>query len=1100
MSQLLICPRGHQWQPVNGDSARATETVCPVCGVKVEPIVDLQLAEETFSESVLSRSGDESATVVPVGMPEVPGYTLLRELSRSPVGVVTYKASQLLPERTVFLKLVEARNDPRRLGRDNLLAEIELCGRLQHPNIARIYDVGERDGLFYCALEYADGGRLADKLAGEPMTIPQVVAFMHSLASVVDYLHVQDVLHRGLSPASVFLTRDGAPRITDFGSARYRDERGPADADVRVGDLGFLAPEQVGERVREISRATDVYGLGAILYGLLTGRPPFRAKTAEDTLDDILYSRLAPPSRVRSGIPADLEAICLKCLRREPRTRYRGAADLASELRRFQRNEPVLARPIGMFRRFGRWVRRGKTKAAMLAVILLAALAVPVAWIIGRSSDKDGSSQKSSAKEIDRRLREAQQQTQTAQAREQRTAYILKLDRAQHEWRQGHLPAARQLLDECPVDMRGWEWHYLQRLARQEITPLEGHGPGATFVALSPSGGTILSAGQDRVVRAWNMGGQRLAFQSLAGHLISALTYSPTGKQFASGGHDGNVTIWNAQNGQLERTLRGHTGAVAEVAFSPDGARLGTIGTDHTLRVWDAATGNELFVVNKNGPASDLHGVSFSPDSRKVAAGTFTFTKPPLERCEIKGWEATTGADAFTLRGHYGVITAVTFSPDGKHLASSSLDDTVRIWDRADPKKVTVLSQRQGLVPNLTYSRDGSQLSADGFDSTLEIWDTATGKLVRKLKHPAWSSFAISPDRQRIVCANQAGQVELWLFRDSADGTILRGHTRPITGLAYNPNGGTLASVSGTVLTSPRDGRQIGVWAGELKLWDTAANREAAHPRFDWAPGPMSCVAFLPDNRVATGCWNLSNNTGEVKLWDTRTGGSSQVVLGLKSLITSVACSRDGRQLAYADNLGNITVRDVQAGVDCYTLNRSNGGFQAKGPWNTVLFSPDGQRLAAAGPDWPRGGGNLKAWDASRGWEQYDVMGHNAVRNPQGILAAAFSADGSLLATAGADDVVTIWQANTGKEPRKLIGHAGEVTTVTFHPDGKRLVSGGRDGTVRIWDPESGQELFTLRGFPGPVSYVAFSPDGARLAVASDKEIRIMDGSPTPGR
>jgi len=603
------------------------------------------------------------------------------------------------------------------------------------------------------------------------------------------------------------------------------------------------------------------------------------------------------------------------------------------------------------------------------------------------------------------------------------------------------------------------------------------------------------------MIHLWDLAGRRLVF-NLPGNQgpICALAFDPTGQTFSTASGHGPIVVRNARTGVSLRSLIGHTGVVIDMAFNADGSRLASVGKDRTLRVWDTRVAKEVLALNKNGAATEIRGVAFSTDGRHVAAGMFTPTKPPAQRYEVKEWDATTGQEVLVFHGHDGVITGVVFSPDGKHLASSSLDDTVRIWDRTDPSKVQVLLQPQGLVPSLAYGGNGSQLISDAPDGKLRIWSTASAKLVRTLSRPHCTSIAVSPDGKRFAYADQMGGVEIRAIRSDEGGVILRGHTRPITGLAFKPVGNRLSSVAGTFLASPRDGSMWAVGVGELKSWDPNRNLEVA-PHFQVTPGPLSCVAYTSDGLfIATGGWNLDKKCGEVKLWDAGMGKPSPVADGLTTLVTSVACSPNGRLLAFADFQGNVTVRDLATGRQQFTLSRLNLRVPIIGPWRSLLFSPDGQRLAAAGPNWSRGGGIVKFWDASTGWERSTINGHNSQPNTEGILAMAYGPDSRRLATGGGDNLVQVWDADSHRGLHTLRGHAGEVTTVAFSPDGRRLASGSRDGTVRLWDPATGQEVLTLRGFPGPVASVAFSPDGTRLAVASGKEIRIMNGSQVPAR
>ena len=321
------------------------------------------------------------------GLPRVPGYEVQEVLGHGGMGVV-YLARHLRLNRPVALKMLLAGVYPRPGELERFFREAEAVAGLRHANIVQVYDVGESEGRPYYTMEFVEGGTLARKMAGRPLPARAAAALLATLAEAIQAAHQSGVVHRDLTPANVLLTADGTPKITDFGLARRLHEAGDLTrSGVPIGTPSYMSPEQALGRRDAIGPATDVYALGAILYEMLTGRPPFRAATAQETELQVIMEEPVPPSRLHAKVPRDLETICLKCLHKKPRQRYAGGAALAEDLRRFLRGEAIAARPAGRFERLARWVRRRPARATLvLAIILpLLALAGDTAWRIRQS-------------------------------------------------------------------------------------------------------------------------------------------------------------------------------------------------------------------------------------------------------------------------------------------------------------------------------------------------------------------------------------------------------------------------------------------------------------------------------------------------------------------------------------------------------------------------------------------------------------------------------------------------------------------------------------------------------------------------------------------
>jgi hypothetical protein len=399
------CPHGHHWDVPLESNLVLEAMTCPECGAAAEtlppdssqdsaeppariPDRSERRGEEPFRDRAIGHGQVVTPTVDPaVDLPttegppppervpsrvHLPGYEILGELGRGGMGVV-YQARQVALKRLVALKMILSGTHAGLQELARFRTEAEAVAHLQHPHIVQIYEVGEHEGNPYFALEYVDGGTLQQKLAGKPLPPREAAQLVETLARAMHAAHLRGIVHRDLKPANVLLAADGQPKISDFGLAkRLDDEAGQTRTGAIMGTPSYMAPEQASGVVKRIGPAADIYALGAILYEGLSGRPPFVGETAWDTIALVITEEPVPPRRLNAKVPRDLETICLKCLHKEPGKRYASAADLADDLQRFCRDEPIRARPVGRMERLWRWGRRNPKDAGLIAAGILA--------------------------------------------------------------------------------------------------------------------------------------------------------------------------------------------------------------------------------------------------------------------------------------------------------------------------------------------------------------------------------------------------------------------------------------------------------------------------------------------------------------------------------------------------------------------------------------------------------------------------------------------------------------------------------------------------------------------------------------------------------
>jgi WD40 repeat protein/tRNA A-37 threonylcarbamoyl transferase component Bud32 len=996
-------------------------------------------------------------------------YELLGEISRGGMGVV-YQARQKSLNRIVAIKAI--RSGPLASAAEvrRLRIEAENAAQLDHPHIVPIYEVSDHAGLPFFSMKLIEGGTLAeqlDRFHHEPMRAARLMA---TVADAVDHAHRHGILHRDLKPANILLDARREPHVSDFGLAKDLGREGRTASDAIVGTPSYMAPEQAAGGAKRLSTAADIFALGAILYELLTGQPPFHAESPLETLRKVQCAEPVAPSRLRPNLPRDLTTICLKCLEKEPGKRYSSAGALAEDLRRFVAGKPIQARPVGHTERVWRWCRRNPVVAWL--TFSIAFLVTAAAIVLLNATLR--------LREAERNAREKLWQARLAQAQAGRRSGLA----GQRFVGLGALAEAAEIVRTLqPADrearllaLRNEAIACLALVDLRVLRDWEIDTPGGFEVAFDAAleryaycdeHGTITirrAADQREVARLPGQG-------RLAQHVEARI--SRDGRWLAVMYWDdpnSHLVVWDLSMPEPVRTL------VLEaneqfLGFSPDSRLVAIRRFDNYLWLHDLNGGGGHRLV----PGPLWSRVAFDPDSKELAFSIKAFNHP-----EVRIVDLQTGAERARL-AHPTNVVSLAWAGDGRLLAAGCDDGNIHVWDMPSQRLQAVLQGHKGWVTDLAFHPACAILASSGNDHTTRLWDPVSG---RHLVTAQGRSIDFSPDGTRLAF-REGSRIGIWELADGKECRLLHpgrfGNRTPwragLEDLDFSPDGDLLAAAG-------EDG---------IRLWDTTGAE----------------IAYLRTGRHETAVFQTQVGSAETDLltygrnglhrWPIRAdpdGPARPLRIGpperldvadLTQSILRAARSRDGRVVAVNDFARRqVIILTGERLSDSVVIGNCPYFLGA------LALSAEGRWLAAGVVGRNQG---VRIWDTRTGRPVQSLPGsmHEAGGN-----SVAFSPDGRWLVV-GSRRSYQMWRIDSWEAGPTFPRDSAEdqIGFPTFSRDGRVLALPRSPERVQLIDLASRQELATLSApdvaFPDNAR-LAFNADGSLLAAVTGRHtIRIWD-------
>ncbi len=1017
-------------------------------------------------------------------------YDLVEELDRGGMGVV-WRARHRELGRTVALKMIRGGAAAGESEIVRFRTEAEAVARLEHPGIVPVFELGEVDGVPFFTMPLLTGGSLRRRLDdGKLMRPREAAALMVPVAQAIAHAHGRGVLHRDLKPANILLDAAGAPHVADFGLARFMESDSSLTRTGAVlGTPAYAAPEQT--RGDPATTAGDIFSLGAILYHLLCGRPPWDARDAVAAMQ--LAAQHDPPSlrALNPAIHRDLHIITMRCLERGPAKRYATAAALADDLDRWLRGEPIHARAASTLERLWKWALRRPAAAALIGLGALSLAAVFTQRVFS-----------------ERRVRAESEAARRAEAaavqsarRLQENLYASDMSLAFRAQADGNQTLVRRILrahEQQPgaEEWRGFEYHWLKAEAEKDSAlVLRGHEGPVRTLAVSPDGALLASGGDDGFVRLWRLPSgepagripEEAARENDLGFLADKVKMSQRLAKFP--GFAAQMLANPASISILtSRAAPGYLAAVQSLSFSHDGSLLAVGG--NMAKVWHVADremlqvfplersqvafhprDDRLFLVSgHNRDHGSGEGKVTVWDGRTGAAVPGDFgaaTLPPIFSADGSMVSLANGAGGIVSRatadgrvvfhnrnneGHR--LKAVAVAPDGNISATADDRGPEVLIAQKDSAILVPLSCGTADPVSLAWSPDSSLLAASGGDHRVRLWTRDLRERPPLLGHEgAVQSVVFTTDGRLLISAGDDATVRVWDLQP-----------RP-QGLLYDGLSDRVLTRGDMLFAYCRDTARL--WKGDKVILHTTPPGGCYDYPLGWSADGTRAAVFRYQNGREN---NLINGSAEL-LWHDSTSGQllRTAPLGEQRHVRAGALSPDGTRLATSD----LPFHGFN-GVQLLLRDAGDGRILAKchaDIVNPIVLTFAGSTRLAAGD----GSTRLCVLDAEKWTQLWQKKGP--------IAAAPLAVPGALAVAIG--DHIHLCHPDTGADLAILTGHTAQVLHFALHPDGRTLASASADRTVRLWHLPTRRELGILHTSPGaPFSALAFTPDGRQLLAA----------------
>lgn len=1021
-------------------------------------------------------------------------YELLDEIARGGMGIV-YRARQLSLNRTVAIKMILSGHLASEAEVKRFRMEAEAAANLDHPNIVPIYEIGEHAGQHYFAMRLVDGENLARRIVQFKADLQAVARFMATVARAVHHAHQRGILHRDLKPSNILADETDAPQVTDFGLAKLLEQDSSlTQSGTPMGTPNFMSPEQAQGNTKQLTTASDVFSLGAILYQMLTGIPPFQGETPLDTIRKVVEAEPQRPSQLNPKVDGDLETICLKCLDKDINRRYGSAEALAEDLERWLKQEPILARPISTLARGVKWARRRPAIAALLAVLLLSLSSISVLTVVN--------------KERLRIERDAANLARKAETTERQRAQASELESRRRLVRMNLTSGARF------AEKGDWTGALLWFL---EAMKFEQGGSSVEDTHRLRIGNTLFHS--PRIIQMW--------FPEKA---TMHAEFSPDGKWLLAVGN-GTARIWETATGRPASATFLCQPNVTRPMFCMGGSRiLAVSGEDSTMvRLLDVPTGIPASPALQH--QAKVVSAIITPDGQQVFAicsPSRLFTSKDEEwRSEIHIWDVASGTEVRPPLRCKDSLLLLNLSPDGRWLAAIGSSGCAILWDLMTSRTILFDDRIAGEVAIVPPLMDSAEQIARNPQSLLPDipphsnwrWPVGNGLAARAVE--------FSADNSRIAFACSNGVVQVWsltslkrlysLWHDPSQAVV---ENTGIEQCAFSPDGKH-------ILTVGKD--------GFVRTWDELTGRPIA--RFTHHTDRVSSASFSPD-----GQWILTEAGEEagpqsVQIRDAKSGeplssvfaqsgwaqrasfspdGAGLLTVGVDDAIRlwSLASGRDS-SISFQHKWEDVENKHILAdGIEPTLLQRTS--LRGNSVVTSGAFSSDGKQVVTVSDN-----GSSRVWNAITG-----VPITPYVRLDMPLQGAAFSRDGRYFATVGGmvqgkgleanqskqvrnplfegGGVACVWDAKTGRPVTPPIRVESPLKTARFSPDGRWLLTEARQG-MWLWEAKTGQPASLSTNLNSPFTRIAFSHDGQIIAACkggedivgsanTKTEIRIYDG------